>query len=508
MNDEQPPLIARGITKRFPGVVALDDVHCTLHAGEVLAIVGENGAGKSTLMKIIAGVYQPDGGQLTWRGQAVHFGSPLQAMQAGVSLIHQELNLAENLTILDNLFLGRELTVGGPLLFLNTLAMEQRGKELLQLVGLPLEYLHRVVGDLAPGQKQMVEIARALGADAKLLIMDEPTSSLTQKETDRLYQVIADVKARGVAVMYISHRLAEIKRCCDRAVVLRDGKNSGELAKADINHENLVRMMVGRDLKQFFPRTRVDVSADAAARLQVRGVVYQSGPREPASFDLRAGEVLGMSGLVGAGRTELAEAIFGLRKQLAGDVILDGQPLRIRKPADAIRAGLLLLPEDRRHHGLVLESSVGFNLSLTNLDQLSRMSIVQPGKEQAFHKKWIERLLIKTPSAEQTIGLLSGGNQQKGVFGKWLARNPKVLILDEPTRGVDVRAKAEIYALIDEMAGQGLAVLMITSDLEELLGVADRVVVMHEGRIAGELNRTEMTEEAVMHLATGGTTTP
>jgi ribose transport system ATP-binding protein len=495
-------LDAVGVRKVFPGVVALDGVSCRVHRGEVLAVVGENGAGKSTLMKVIAGVYQPDGGEVRLGGQPVRFPTPLAAMQAGVSLIHQELNLAENLSVLDNLFLGREPTVGGPLKLLDRRRTSATGAALLERVGLPANFLTRTVGELPPGQKQLVEIARALGLDAKLLIMDEPTSSLTQKETDRLYEVIDGLKTAGVSVMYISHRLAEIKRCCDRAVVLRDGKNAGELAKADITHDNLVRLMVGRDLKTFFPRTHR--AGTGTAVLSVQNLTYAGGPPHPVSLEVRAGEVLGMAGLVGAGRTELSEAVFGLRDVTGGEVRLNGQPVRVRRPADAVNAGVLLLPEDRRLNGLVLEAGVGFNLSLTNLDRLTTASIVHLRQEAKLHADSIAALRVKTPNAEQAVGLLSGGNQQKVVFGKWLARGPKVLILDEPTRGVDVGAKTEIYTLIDELAGRGVAVWMITSDMEELLGVSDRVVVMHEGRISGELPRDRLTEEAVMRLATGG----
>ncbi len=496
-------LSATGIRKQFPGVLALDGVSCSVAAGEVLAVVGENGAGKSTLMKVIAGVYQPDGGTVALNGAAVRFPTPQAAMAAGVSLIHQELNLADNLSVQDNLFLGREVTVGGPLRILNRRAMADAGAKLLTRVGLPVAYLGKPVGELPPGQKQLVEIARALGLNAKLLIMDEPTSSLTQPETDRLYEVIAALKAAGVGVMYISHRLAEIKRCCDRAVVLRDGRNAGELAKADITHDNLVRLMVGRDLKTFFPRAHRAVGGKPV--LELRNLTYAGGPAHPVSLEVRAGEVLGMAGLVGAGRTELSEAVFGIRTVTGGEVLLSGKPLRVSKPADAVAAGVLLVPEDRRRNGLVLEEGVGFNLSLPNLDRLRSAGLVDRTAERAMHTDSIRKLRVRTPTAEQTVGLLSGGNQQKVVFGKWLARGPRVLILDEPTRGVDVGAKTEIYALIDELAGRGVAVWMITSDLEELLGVSDRAVVLHEGRLAGELSRSELTEEAVMRLATGVT---
>ena len=497
----EPLLVARNIRKQFPGVLALDGVNATVRPGEVLALVGENGAGKSTLMKILAGIYQPDGGEIEFLGRPVRFNGPLAAMRAGISLIHQELNLAENLSVQDNLFLGRETTFAGPLKLLNNRDAGRIGAGLLQRVGLPVSFLSKPVGDLPPGQKQLVEIARALGLDAKLLIMDEPTSSLTQTETDRLYEVIADLKAGGVSVVYISHRLAEIRRCADRAIVLRDGRNAGELAKAELTHANIVRLMIGRDLKQFFPRHHRDTAGKTV--LAIEALTFRGGPRHPASLRLRAGEVLGMAGLVGAGRTELSEAVFGLRAITSGRILLGGQPIRIRKPADAIRAGILLAPEDRRMNGLVLEDGVGANLSLPNLDRISRFDMVDAKAERTLHADTIARLAIKTPNAAQAVGLLSGGNQQKVVFGKWLARGPKVLILDEPTRGVDVGAKTEIYALIDELAGRGVAVWMITSDMEELLGMSDRAVVMHDGRIVGELERNELTEEAVMNLATG-----
>jgi ribose transport system ATP-binding protein len=500
-----PRLAVHSIRKQFPGVLALDNVSLTLEPGEVLALVGENGAGKSTLMKIVAGVYQADAGEIQLDGQTVKLSSPAAAMAAGVSLIHQELNLAENLSVVDNLFLGREITSGGGLRVLDTRAMRERAAELLSRVGLPETRMATRVEMLAPGEKQLVEIARALGLNVRLLIMDEPTSSLTQRETERLYDVIAGLKADGVSVLYISHRLAEVKRCADRVVVLRDGRNAGELAKTEIDHDKMVRLMVGRDLRHFYPRVH-RTGTGGPPVLRVRGLRYRGGPDTGASFEVRAGEILGMAGLVGAGRTELAEAVFGVRHVTAGDVLLDDEPLRVRAPADAIASGVVLVPEDRRLHGLVLPSGVGFNLSLPSLDRLGSVIGIRPRAEAQLHHTWIDRLRIKTPSAAQPVGLLSGGNQQKVVFGKWLAREPRVLILDEPTRGVDVGAKAEIYSLVDELAGRGVAVWMITSDMEELLGMADRVLVMHEGRIAGELTGAEVNEEAVMRLATGGAT--
>ena len=500
------PLIeARTVSKSFPGVRALDNVSVAVYPAEVLAVVGENGAGKSTLMKLLAGVYQPDGGELRLDGHAVRFPTPGDALDAGVVLIHQELSLAENLSVLDNLFLGRERTTLGPVGLLARPRMAEEGARALARVGLPTSLLNVRVETLSPGRKQLVEIARALGQKARLLIMDEPTSSLTQSETDTLYGVIDALKADGVAVVYISHRLAEVTRGADRAIVLRDGRNSGELAKGDLTAANMVRLMVGRDLKSLFPRGHHDAGKPGEVRLRVRDLRFAGDHGHPADFEVRAGEVFGMAGLVGAGRTELAEAVFGLREVTSGGVEVDGVPVKIQTPRDAIAAGVLLAPEDRRKHGLIVEDSVGSNLSLPNLPTLSGAGgLIDRRAEDELHQRMISRLGVKTPSARQTVGFLSGGNQQKVVFGKWLARGPKVLILDEPTRGVDVGAKAEIYNLIDELCGQGVAVWVVSSDLEELLGLADRVAVLHEGKLTGTLARSGLNEQAVMTLATGG----
>ncbi len=403
-----------------------------------------------------------------------------------------------------NLFLGRELLWGGPLALLRSRAMAAQSRRLLARVGLDVPPGRRV-GELPLGQQQMVEIARALAQDARVIIMDEPTSSLTQGETERLFGVIGELKRAGVAVVYISHRLAEVKRIADRVEVLRDGRNSGRLTREEIGHDRMVQLMVGRDLKQFFHREHAAAGADHPLRLEVRNVRYAGGPATPVSFAVRAGEIVGMAGLVGAGRTELAEALFGLRRIESGEVRLDGRPVALRSPAEAIAAGLLLVPEDRHYHGLVLESSVQHNLGLPNLDWLSVLRLVVPRREVAMSRRECDRLRVRTPRLSQPVGLLSGGNQQKVVLGKWLARRPRVLILDEPTRGVDVGAKSEIYALMDELAAAGIAVVMISSDLEEVLGMSDRVLVLHEGRLAGELSRAELSEQAVMHLATGGT---
>jgi ribose transport system ATP-binding protein len=470
-----------------------------LYAAEVLALVGENGAGKSTLMKILAGIYAPDEGELFLDGQPVQFNSVRDAMTSGISLIHQELNLAETLSVTANLFLGREIVRGGPLAWLDRGAMDRQARLLLARVGLDVSP-GTEVGTLKPGQKQLVEIARALGLNARVIIMDEPTSSLTQTETERLFAVIAELKKQGVAIVYISHRLAEVRAIADRAVVLRDGKYAGALTKSEITHDNLVRLMVGRDLKQLYPHRH---GKPGPVRLDVRALKLEGGGQIPLALQVRGGEVVGMAGLVGAGRTELAEALFGIRAVLDGEVLLDGTPLHVRHPDQAIRAGLLLVPEDRRLHGLLLESSIRGNLTLPNLDQVSFLRLLRPGGEAELSRRMSTRLRVKAANLSQPAGQLSGGNQQKIVLGKWLARQPRVLILDEPTRGVDVGARSEIYAIVDELAASGVAVLMISSDMEEILGMSDRVLVMFQGRIAGELRRDQLSETAVMNLATG-----
>lgn len=500
-NNNVPLLEVREYRKHFPGVQALDGVSLHLSAGEVLAVVGENGAGKSTLMKILAGIHSADAGELRLDGQPIRFSGVGDALRHGICLIHQELNLAENLTVAANLLLGREFVRGGWLGWLDRGAMDREARRLLDRVGLDCSPRARVES-LKPGQKQLVEIARALGMNARILIMDEPTSSLTQSESERLFRVIAELKRNGVAIIYISHRLAEVRRVADRVEVLRDGRNAGGLERDAITHDALVQRMVGRDLQQLYARQHAD-RTDVPIRLEVRGVRYAGGPSVPISFELRGGEVVGMAGLVGAGRTELAESLFGIRPLTAGEVRLDGAAVSIRQPREAIAAGLLLVPEDRRLHGLLLDFSIRANLALPNLDHLSVLKMIVPRRETELAYRLSDRLRVRASSLRQRTGQLSGGNQQKIVLGKWLARTPRVLILDEPTRGVDVGARGEIYALIDQLAAAGTAILMISSDLEEVLGMSDRVLVLHQGRLAGELSRAEMSETAIMQLATG-----
>ena len=485
-----PPLLeARGIGKAFPGVQALADVALSVEPGEILAVCGENGAGKSTLMKILGGVQVPDVGEIRIEGQPVKIRSVKEAERHGIVLIHQELNLATDLDVAGNVFLGREPTWGGPLGLIHS-RINPMAAELTGRLGLACSPRTRVA-DLAVGEQQLVEIARALSLRSRILILDEPTSSLTERETALLFKVLADLKREGISIVYISHRLKEIDAIADRVVVLlRDGKNAGELAApAEIGHDAIVRLMVGRQLKQFFQRNRPESQPDRPPVLEVRDLRWSPTQKHGIDLRLRAGEIVGMAGLMGGGRTETAETIFGVRRALTGSIAIDGRPVRIRSSAQAIAQGIFLIPEDRRIEGLVLSDSVERNLSLPNLDLVSRFGFVLAGKQRRSATAMVDRLRVRTPSVGQEVGLLSGGNQQKVVLGKWLERTPRVLILDEPTRGIDVGAKSEIYALMDRLAADGVAVLMISSDLEEILGMSDRVLVMHEGQLAGESYR-------------------
>jgi len=507
-------LEAVDICKSFPGVQALDGVQLRVPSGQILAVVGENGAGKSTLMKILGGVYRADRGTILLDGRPASIHSVKQAEHLGIVLIHQELNLAEHLDVAGNVFLGREPRRWG---WLVDRSIYPAAAAITTRLGLDVSP-RTLVGRLTVGQQQLVEIARALSLRSRLLILDEPTSSLTEKETGRLFDVLRNLRNEGLAIVYISHRLKEVNDIADRVAVLRDGRNAGELSRQEISHAAIVHLMVSRELKQFFQRAgRVsdrsmpsagDITpvADATGSpvLHVHGLRWWPRQKEGVTFSLRRGEIVGLGGLIGAGRTELAETIFGIRRRLAGEIRMEDRLLLSRRPAQAIAAGIFLIPEDRRLQGLILSDSVKCNISLPNLDQLKTCGLVRPAPERQLAKTQSTRFNVRTPSIDQPVGLLSGGNQQKVVLAKWLSRTPKVLILDEPTRGVDVGAKSEIYDLINRFAEQGLAVLMISSDLEEILGMCDRVLVMHQGRLTGELTRQEMSEEAVMRLATGG----
>ncbi len=491
-----PPLLEMtGIVKRFAGVTALHGVDFSVAPGEVVGLMGENGAGKSTLMKILGGVHHPDGGTIRFAGRPAHIASVAAATALGIAFVHQELNGFGNLDIAGNVLLGREPRRAGVLL--DRAAMRRATAPILARVGLDLDPA-TPLARLSLAQRQLVEIAKALSLDARLIIMDEPTSSLTLTEAARLLAIIADLAAHGHAVVYISHRLHELTACCRRAVVLRDGRNAGTLAGGELTHANLVRLMVGRDLP---PAPARAVGPAGAGGLVIRGLRTAAWPAHTVDLDVRRGEVLGLAGLVGAGRSELARAVFGIDRALAGDLTLDGRPLRVRCPSDAIRAGLALVPEDRKLAGLVTAMAVRENVTLATLKRHRRRGLVSRSSERVACAAAIAALGIRTASGETRAAGLSGGNQQKVVLAKWLATAPQVIILDEPTRGVDVGAKHEIYALMRRLTAAGAAVLMISSDMEEVIGQSDRVAVMHEGALAGILVGAAITEEAVMHLA-------
>jgi ribose transport system ATP-binding protein len=493
-----------GIVKRFPGVVALGGVSLQLFPGEVLALMGENGAGKSTLMKILGGAYQPDEGTIEVDGSPVRLSGVRDSKDLGIALIHQELMLAPNLSIAANIFLGNEAGGGRKAFALSPLRRADhnaRAAELLARVGLALPPT-TPVGDLTTGQMQMVEIAKALSYNARVIIMDEPTSSLTAGESEQLFRIIAQLKSQNIAVVYISHRMEEVFRLSDRITVLRDGKYVGDLARAEATHDKVVAMMVGRELSgQYFPQ-RQPVPANADVALDVRDLLVPGSP-SGVSFAARRGEILGFAGLVGAGRTELMQTLFGVTPALGGSIVLNGQPFLPKRPRDAIRAGVYLAPEDRKRHGLVLPMSVAQNTSLPSIGSYASAGWLNRTREREVARQEVVRLRTKTPSVEQRVVNLSGGNQQKVVLGKWLAMNPKVLILDEPTRGIDVGAKAEIYRHIAALAAEGITVLLVSSDMEEVLGMSDRVVVMRERRICGVLDRHELSQERIGGLMTG-----
>lgn len=494
---DRPLLEVRGITKRFPGVLALDQVDLDLYRGEVLAVVGENGAGKSTLMNILGGVHVPDAGTLRLAGRRVVIDSVPAAMDQGIVLIHQELNLCDNLDVAANIFLGREPTRYG---WIDRRGVRRGARAAMKLIDLEIPP-HTIVRTLPIGRQQMIEIAKALSVDARILIMDEPTSSLTQHEADALFRVIGDLKRRGVSVVYISHRLGEVKQLADRVVVLRDGRNAGHLRREEIQHDRMVQLMVGRNLTAFYSRR---AHRPGARALDVRDLVTPAFPRSAVGFSVRSGEIVGIAGLVGAGRTELLEVLFGLHAPLAGTIRIGGRLKRFHCPQDALRAGLALVPEDRKQQGLIVDMAVRENISLAALTtRRNRLGLLDRGRERADAQRMMQLMNIKTPSDRQIVRLLSGGNQQKVVLAKWLILKPRILLLDEPTRGIDVGAKQEIYRLMEDLAADGVAVVFVSSEMEEILGMADRALVMHEGRITGQLPRSELSEQAVMQLATG-----
>ncbi|HEX4085975.1 MAG TPA: sugar ABC transporter ATP-binding protein [Chthoniobacteraceae bacterium] len=494
-----PLLELRGVTKRFPGVLALSEVSLEVYPGEIVALIGENGAGKSTLLKTLGGVHQPDEGSIQIDGKPVTIRDVNDAMAFGIGFIHQELNVLDNVDVAGNIYLGREPVMGGPLRLINRKKIHADAARYMKRLGITSVPTTARVGDLPIAYQQMVEIAKALSMDTRILLMDEPTSSLTLSETETLLKITQDLRAEGVSIVYISHRLSEVMQIADRVVALRDGKNAGGLSREQITHDNMVKLMVGRDIAFRTPAA----TKPGETVLEVKDLRTQRYPGQNVSFTLKRGEIVGFAGLVGAGRSEVAQTIFGVDRPAGGQIIMNGARLPAGSPAAAIEAGIYLIPEDRRKTGLVTSMTIRENITLPALGRYSSAGLLNFGKEVSESERLSRELRVKAHTVEQRVKNLSGGNQQKVVLAKWMALEPKLLIFDEPTRGIDVGAKAEIYDLMRKLAENGVAVMMISSDMEEVLGESQRVVVMHEGSISGFLDRPECSEEAVMRLAVG-----
>ncbi len=485
----------RGITKRFPGVTALDRVDFSLRAGEVHLLMGENGAGKSTLMKVLSGAYARDGGDIMLDGQKVEIGSPHRARELGIAMIYQEMTLVPQLTVAENIFLGREFMRAG---LLDRRRMRAEAAAILSRLHAGISPDQRV-GELPVAQQQMVEISRALSMNARIVVMDEPTSPLAQREVAGLFRVIRNLRSAGRSVIYISHRLAEARRIGDRVTVLRDGRITGAAPLRRMSDSRLVRLMVGRPLSRHFPRV---TPVRGKCVLRVEGLA-RNGTFGPVSFSLARGEILGFAGLIGSGRTEVARCLAGADRATSGSIELEGRILTVRDPASAKRAGIVLLPEDRKGQGLVLGLPLVENVSLAMLHKLSRFGFIRSRLERKGAGRMAKKLRIRTPSLDQTVRFLSGGNQQKVVLAKWLSTSPRVMLFDEPTRGIDVGAKYEVYRLMAGLASSGVGVIFISSDLDEVLGISHRVAVMRAGKLAGILARSRATPERVMRLAMG-----
>lgn len=487
----------KGIHKNFPGVKALDNVDFTLQQGEVHALLGENGAGKSTLIKVLGGIYSIDAGEIFIDGKKVNIHSVKDAQDCGIGIIHQELVLVPQMTIAENIFLGKELTGGAGLVNKNRMIAEaQKMLDKFDL-GIPADHL---VAELSTAQQQMVEIIKAVSFNARILVMDEPTSSLSDKEVDFLFETIANLKQMGVGIIYISHRMSELFAISDRVTVLRDGQYIGTVVTKETTQNQLVAMMVGRELTNYYTRT---YNPKGKTVLKVEGLTCPDTISD-VSFELHEGEILGFAGLVGAGRSETMRALFGIDPVSSGAIYVDGKRVHIKSPLDAIKAGIVLVPESRKAEALFPIQSVRYNISLEVLEHFIRFLRVDSAYEQKLANEYIEKLHIRTPTMEQYIGNLSGGNQQKAIIARWLATKPKVLIMDEPTRGVDVGAKAEIYAIMNELAASGVAIIMISSELPEVINMSDRIVVMAGGRVTGMLGLGDLTQEKIMTLATEG----
>ncbi|MFQ5740024.1 MAG: sugar ABC transporter ATP-binding protein [Acidobacteriota bacterium] len=491
-----PVLQMRGMTKTFRGVVALEQVDFEVRAGEVHVLLGENGAGKSTLMKILSGAYRKDGGEILLDGTPVDIQSPGHAQQLGIGIIYQEFNLIPHLSVAENIYLANEPEIVPGVI--DRKRQVANARALLGGMGLRLDPLSEV-GSLSVAEQQIVEVAKALSLNARILIMDEPTSALTRQEIQNLFSSIGKLKEQGVAVIYISHRLEELRQIGDRVTVLRDGKYIATHRVSEITTEHLIRLIANRRLKEHFPKRQVPLGEELLRLADLtRGQLFRR-----INLSLKRGEVLGLAGLMGSGRTALARSIFGVDPFDSGQLFVGGQPVRIHSPSQAIRHGIGFLSEDRKSEGLCLDLSVARNISLPNSDRVSRAGVIDRGKEEALARRFIAELRIKTPSPEQKVALLSGGNQQKIVLSKWLAGEADILIFDEPTRGIDVAAKVEIYELMNRLTARGAGILMISSEMPEILGMSDRILVMHEGRITAELARKEATQEKVLRAALG-----
>nr|WP_303243627.1 sugar ABC transporter ATP-binding protein [uncultured Blautia sp.] len=483
------------ISKTFPGVKALDNVHFELHSGEVMALLGENGAGKSTLMKILSGVYTRDGGTMEIFGKSYDDLTPKQAQEAGVAIIHQELNMCKHLSVAENMFLGREMIGKG---VLDNRKMRQEAKKVLNELKININP-DQTVGDLPVSKQQMVEIAKALSIHARILIMDEPTSALTAREIEDLFRIIRDLKAQGCGIVYISHRLEELAQIVDRVTIMRDGQYITDGNFKDMTMDQIITNMVGREIKEKFPRVTCTKGKKV---FEVKNLNAGRMVRD-ISFSLYEGEIVGFAGLMGAGRTETTRAIFGVDPKESGEIYLDGQKIEIHNPMDAIKNGVVLAPEDRKKDGLCTKLSIRQNLALPNLDVIcNKLGVIRKPKEDELCEEAVRNLRIKTPNVEIDSGNLSGGNQQKVVVGKWLARNSRVVIFDEPTRGIDVGAKVEIYNLMNDLKKQGIAVMFVSSEMPEVMGIADRIIVMCDGRITGELMANEATQNQILTMAT------
>ncbi|MEY5098482.1 MAG: hypothetical protein RJA36_1201 [Pseudomonadota bacterium] len=495
--DAAPPLLEiRGIRKAFPGVVALDNVSFKLKAGTVHALMGENGAGKSTLMKIIAGVYVPDEGEIRLNGRPVKMQEPLAALELGIAMIHQELNLMPHMTVAENVWITREPRNAFGLV--NHRELRRRTQELFDRLHIDIDPTAEIQ-TLSVAARQMVEIAKAVSYDSDVLIMDEPTSALTEKEVEHLFRIIRHLREQGKGIIYITHKMNELFEIADEFSVFRDGRYIATCAASDVTRDDIIRMMVGREITQMFPKETVPIGEVV---LSVRNLTLE-GVFHDVSFDIRAGEILGLAGLVGSGRSNVAETLFGVTPATSGSIAIRGQEMRIDTPAKALAAGMAFLTEDRKDTGCFLCLDIQDNMDLAVLNQryVNRFGFVQRAALHEDCRKMSARLRVKTPSMEEVIQNLSGGNQQKVLVGRWLLTNPRILILDEPTRGIDVGAKAEIHRLVSELAGQGVAILMISSEMPEVLGMSDRIAVMHEGRITGILERADADQVRIMDLA-------